>query len=232
MFAPRPPRDRERGNSLLLALIVMSALATLGSLTVVSTQSSLKTSTNHRAQTIAMYAAESGAAATMVFLRAHFDPATTNPYSDWSAYLAHRNQNVQKMTAADIPGASIPPDTTGNLFTSDQQAWYEIELYNNRNDPLFSAPTGQCDGDGRLIIRATGHGPQGAVAIVEWEIQRLDYTRGWPVTSSGPPVVYGPPSPQPPLFPGWNSFADPTATPPTFTPSDGMVLVGWHIVSL
>src|SRR5215510_7499079 len=103
MFAPRPPRDRERGNSLLLALIVMSALATLGSLTVVSTQSNLKTATNNRAQTIALYAAESGAAVAMDFLRGHFNTATPNPYSDWSAYLTQSNLTVVSMSTADIP---------------------------------------------------------------------------------------------------------------------------------
>ena len=53
MTAPRQARDPQRGNSLLLALIVMSSLATLGSLTVVSVQSSLKASTNDRSQTVA-----------------------------------------------------------------------------------------------------------------------------------------------------------------------------------
>src|SRR6476619_4321283 len=56
MTSPRPPRDRQRGNTLLLALIVMSALATLGSLTVVSMQSRIQLSTNDRAQAIAKYA--------------------------------------------------------------------------------------------------------------------------------------------------------------------------------
>src|SRR5262247_720487 len=86
----RPPRDRERGNSLLLALIVMSALATLGSLTVVSTQSSLKTSTNNRAQTIAMYAAESGAAVAMDFLAGHFNNVAGNTQG-WSTYVTAGN---------------------------------------------------------------------------------------------------------------------------------------------
>src|SRR5437762_1816408 len=82
MVMERKPRDRQRGNSLVLALIVMSALATLGSLTVVSVQSSLKTSTNDRSQTIALYAAESGAAYAMDFLRAK---------GDWTPYLTPAN---------------------------------------------------------------------------------------------------------------------------------------------
>lgn len=235
MFAPRPPRDRERGNSLLLALIVMSALATLGSLTVVSTQSNLKTATNNRAQTIALYAAESGAAVAMDFLRNHFDPATPNAYSDWSAYLMQGNQNVVPVSTANIPSNDALPGSPNNLFSPDQNAWFDIQLYNNRNDPLFNANNGQCDGDGRLIIRVTGRGPQGSVAIVEWEVQRTDYTRGWlapwgiyPPGSFGPDGFLVAPAgtlpPAPPVFPGWNNFTPPVAP--------GMVLIGWHIVSL
>ena len=226
MFAPRPPRNRERGNSLLLALIVMSALATLGSLTVVSTQSNLKTSTNNRAQTIALYAAESGAAVAMNFLRNHFDPATPNAYSDWSAYLVRSNLNVASMSTADVPSNDALPGTPNNLFSPDQNAWFDIQLYNNRNDPLFNANTGQCDGDGRLTIRSTGHGPQGSVAIVEWEIQRVDYTLGWP-GGPGPPAPPPFPVQAPPLFPGWNGFIQ-----PPFDATKGVVLIGWHIVSL
>jgi hypothetical protein len=228
----RPPRDRQRGNSLLLALIVMSALAALGSLTVVSTQSSLKTSTNDRSQTIAMYAAESGAAVAMNFLRNHFNPSTPNQFSDWSAYLKQANNNVVSVPTTDIPSNDVLPGLPNNLFSPDQHAWFDIQFYNNRNDPLFLQPDAQCDGDGRLIIRTTGHGPQGSVAIIEWEVQRTDYTRGW----ATPPNPDGFPLPTPPATPPvppvpvvafpWNGFTG--ALPST----EGVVLVGWHIVSL
>lgn len=235
MRPPRAPRDRQRGNSLLLALIVMSALATLGSLTVVSTQSSLKTSTNNRAQTIAMYAAESGAAVAMEFLRHHFDPNTANTFSDWSAYLTQSNANVGLVPTSDIPSNGVRPgDPSGNnLFSADQNAWYEIQLYNNRNDPKFNDAPGQCDGDGRLIIRSTGHGPQGSVAIIEWEVQRTDYTRGW----QGPPLATPPPDPFAPAAAA--ALVAPPFGAPNFwwfagamTQTDGVVLVGYHVVSL
>ena len=233
----RPPRDRQRGNSLLLALIVLSALAALGSLTVVSTQSSLKTTTNDRSQSIAMYAAESGAAVAMNFLRSHFDPDTVNPYSDWSAYLKRNNANVVSVPTTDIPSNDVLPGQPNNLFSADQHAWFDIQFYNNRNDPLFLAPDGQCDGDGRLIIRTTGHGPQGSIAIIEWEVQRADYTVGWglgPGLGSDGFLVPPGPLPPPPLFGfpppatahGWGYFM---GAPPTVP---GMVLIGWHIVSL
>jgi hypothetical protein len=228
MSAPRPPRDRQRGNSLLLALIVMSALATLGSLTVVSTQSSLKTTTNDRSQAIAMYAAESGAAVAMNFLRNHFTSTPGTQYSSWSAYLKRGNLNVVSVPTTDIPSNDVLPGLPNNLFDADQNAWFDIQFYNNRNDPLFAAPDAQCDGDGRLIIRTTGHGPQGSIAILEWEVQRTDYTRGWP---GGPPLPNG--FPVQPTTPGlpvvafpWDTFA---GAPPL---TEGVVLVGWHIVSL
>src|SRR5258706_16481402 len=99
MITRRMPRARQRGNSMLLALIVMSSLATLGSLTVVSVQSSLKTSTNDRSQTIAMYAAESGGAVAMDFLRHNFFLA-----NGWGGYVhALNNPPIVRLTAPALP---------------------------------------------------------------------------------------------------------------------------------
>src|SRR5690349_10629873 len=127
MRSPLPPRDPQRGNSLLLALIVMSALATLGSLTVVSMQSSIQMSTNDRAQTIAMYAAESGAAVAMNFLRRTFDASGTPPYggaTSWSTYCTANNQPPLMDMSTVIPSSdALPGDAGGrNLFDRDQNA--------------------------------------------------------------------------------------------------------------
>lgn len=229
MSEPRPPRDRERGNSLLLALIVMSALATLGSLTVVSTQSNLKTSTNNRAQTIAMYAAESGAAVAMDFLGANFNNTGAGA-PGWSAFVTPSNGAAAPISNALIPSNDALPGTPNNLFSPEQRAWFEIMLLNNRNDAGFNGVTPPLDQDGRIIIRSTGHGPQGSVAIIEWEIQRTDYTRGW-ATPPGPDGFPVPPNPMLPPPPFAWAFAEPLAAAPP-VPRAGMVLVGWHIVSL
>lgn len=212
---PRPPRDRQRGNSLVLALIVLSALATLAGLTVVSVQSGLKTSTHDRSQAIATYAAESGAAVAMDFLRNHFHNDTAQPLG-WSAYVKPRNESVVPVDPADIPSNDALPGTPNNLFSPDQNAWFDIQLLNNRDDPGFAVsppPPGGNDQDGRIIIRTTGHGPQGSVAIVEWEILRA----GGPVSDPPPPLPY------PLTPPPWDL---------SFTPPQGMVLLGWHVVSL
>jgi Tfp pilus assembly protein PilX len=201
MTMTRPPPDRQRGNSMLLALIVLSALATLGSLTVVSVQSSFKTSTNDRAQAIAMYAAESGGAAAMEFLRKNFALA-----NGWSAYVQPRNDPPFALSAVNLPSSGALPESPDNLFSPDQNAWFSIEILNNRSDPGFAAAAGSNDMDGQVIIRSTGRGPQGSVAIIEWEVRRV------PEPLPVPPASL----PQPPPWP----------TSPT-TP---LILVGWHIV--
>jgi len=202
MTTARSPRDRERGNSLLLALIVMSALATLGSLTVVSVQSSLKTSTNDRFQTVAMYAAESGGAAAMDFLRNHFDQAT-----GWSSYVTPSNNPFFLLGPPALPSSGAQPGTAANLFSADQNASFSIEILNNRGDPGFAAAGGPNDLDGQVIIRSTGHGAQGSVVILEWEVRRV------PAPLPVPPAL-------PPQPPPW----------PAISPSVPLILVGWHVV--
>jgi Tfp pilus assembly protein PilX len=163
-------RDHQRGNSLLLALIVMSSLATLGSLTVVSVQSSLKASTNDRAGSIAMYAAESGIALTIEFLRTNW----TAPGS-WVTYIRPRNDPTVTPT---FPSNGALPGTPNNPFGADQNAWFLVETLNNRSDTGFDGGT---DDDDQIILRATGHGPQGSVAIIECEIRR------YPLPPTPPP---------------------------------------------
>lgn len=213
MRPPRPPRDPERGNSLLLALIVMSALATLGSLTVVSMQSSIQLSTNDRAHTIAMYAAESGAAVAMDFLRQNFD-ASGNPAfggsTSWSNYVVPNNTPPLVDMTAFIPSCDALPGTPNNLFDRDQNAWFHIDLLNNRDDPSFKVG-GANDTDGKIIIRSIGHGPQGALAIIDWEIQRVGF---WASATPPPPV------------PVWPSFTLTTAIAPSF-PWDGWITTRW-----
>jgi hypothetical protein len=241
MRSPLPPRDPQRGNSLLLALIVMSALATLGSLTVVSMQSSIQLSTNDRAQTIALYAAESGAAVTMVALRNLFSTAATPGWTAWSAYVTPRNLPPFPDITPLVPSSGAQPGNASNLFGRDQNAWYEIQLLNNRDDPSFGTGASTNETDSIVIIRSTGHGPQGSLAIVEWTVQRVGF---WASAAGTAPVAPSfllfpnPPgsAPNPPsLTGGWGWVP----TSPDFhgagTPSFynvGMVLLGWHIVSL
>jgi hypothetical protein len=246
MRPPRPPRDPQRGNSLVLALIVMSALATLGSLTVVSMQSNIQMSTNDRAQAIALYAAESGAAVTMAALRNLFNPAANPGWTAWSDYLtAHNTPPFPDITPL-VPSSGVRPgDPSGrNLFHGDQNAWYEIQLLNNPDDPSFGAGTGTNETDGIVVIRSTGHGPQGSLAIIEWTVQRVGFwgsippnLPAWPPVGSNFVLFPPTPAPYPPsLVGGWDSWV-PLANniynvgPASFY-NVGLVLLGWHIVSL
>jgi hypothetical protein len=230
MRPPRPRRDPQRGNSLLLALIVMSALATLGSLTVVSMQSSIQMSTTNRAQEIALYAAESGAAVAMEYLRRTFDGDNPGGHAatNWSNYLTANNAPPLVLMSSVIPSSDAPPtDRTNNLFSVDQQAWFHIDVLNNRDDPGFATNTGTCDTDGILILRSTGHGPQGSVAIVEWRVQRIGY-RG----SQTPVPTMFPWATSPPGLPwAWTPAPFTTFTNPAFA-GFGVILLGWSIVSL
>jgi len=241
MRRPRPPRDPQRGNSLLLALIVMSALATLGSLTVVSMQSSIQMSTNNRAQEIALYAAESGAAVTMDFLRRTFD-ASGGISTSWGNYCTANNAApLVPMAPFILSSDALPGDLANhNLFSADQQAWYHIDILNNPDDQGFATGTGTCDTDGILIIRSTGHGPQGSVAIVEWEVQRVGFWGHDPPAPTGfalrngtgaPPSVPWYRSTPLPWVDNWTPLPFATFAPPSF-PAAGVVLLGWHIVSL
>src|SRR5215475_2876267 len=185
MRSPLPPRDPQRGNSLVLALIVMSALGTLGSLTVVSMQSSIQTSTNDRAQSIALYAAESGAAVAMNFLRKQFNVQPAGKTS-WSSYVVSRNEAPLVDMSTLIPSSGALPGSPNNLFDRDQNAWFEIALLNNRDDDAFGVGTGPNETDGKVMIRSTGHGPQGSLAIIECGIQRVGY---WASISASPPAL-------------------------------------------
>jgi len=51
------------------------------------------------------------------------------------------------------------------VFSSD--AWYEVIVLNNREDPGFDAGT---DEDGIVVLRAVGHGPDDTVAAVQAEV--------------------------------------------------------------
>jgi type II secretory pathway pseudopilin PulG len=164
---------------MLVALIVLSSLATLGTLTVVSVQSSLKASTNDRSQTVALYAADSGGAMAIEFLRTHFDPVNA-----WGPYVGPYSDPLV-LDPSNFRANDALPGDPNNPFSTDQNAYFHVEVINN-HDANWGTGSGGIDTDARVFVRSTGHGPQGSLAIVEWEIERL----------SASPT---PPPPNPPL---------------------------------
>jgi hypothetical protein len=150
----------------------MSALATLGSLTVVSVQSSLKTSTSDRAAAIAMYAAESGAAVAMDYLRSLKVPPGPLASGFWDPRLSPAPPG--NPVPLPFPSNGALPGSPNYLLDPLLNASYSVVLFNNREAP----PGGPLnDRDWRLIIRSTGSGPQGSVAILEWEVEMTDSSR-------------------------------------------------------
>jgi len=157
----------------MISTIALTGLVTLGSLTVLSVQGGMSAAGHDRHTSSALYAAESGAAAAMDYLRRNVDAGVK-----WSAFVEPNNTAPQ--SPGDIVGNGALPGDAGNLFATDVNAWYEVEVLNNLDDNGFAAGD---DTDGRVIIRSTGHGPDGAVAQVEWSVA---------VTLSGPPEPHCP----------------------------------------
>jgi hypothetical protein len=154
-------RSHEHGGAVLVALIVLSALATIASVTVISVQGNTRSESVQRFHGIAIYAAESGAAATMDYLRGRLDAS-----SAFSALVSPNN--AAPVSPAGIAGNQKPPGDPGNSFSPDLQAWYAVTILNNRADDGFGAGK---DHDSQLHIVVTGYGPDGAMATIEWIVQ-------------------------------------------------------------
>jgi hypothetical protein len=146
---------------MLIALIAIGGLITLGGMTVLSVQGGLAAVSHDRHRSAALYAAESGAAVGMVYLRANVQPSPLF----WSALVNPGNDAPQM--PADLAGNGAQPGDSDNVFSEDMVAWYEVEILNNRDDPGYA--TGD-DMDRTVIIRSTGHGPNGTTAQIEWQV--------------------------------------------------------------
>lgn len=146
---------------MLIALLAIGGLITLGGMTVLSVQGGLATVSHDRHRSAALYAAESGAAVAMIYLRANIKQGTY-----WSEYV--NPYNDPPTMPADLAGNGAQPGDADNLFSEDMVAWYEVEILNNRDDQGFA--TGD-DFDGTVVIRSTGHGPNDTTARVEWQVR-------------------------------------------------------------
>ena len=146
---------------MLLAMLVLGSLAVLGTLTAMSVQGSTASASTHRFHGIAVYAAESGGAAAMAYLRGQVHPTL-----GFSAFVSP--SNATPISPAGISGNNVAPGAMGNPFSSDMQAWYSVVVLNNRSDSGFTIGK---DADTTIRIHVTGYGPEGAVASVEWEVK-------------------------------------------------------------
>lgn len=146
---------------MIVAMIALSGLVLLGSMTVMSVQGGITAVGLDRHKSAALYAAESGAAAAMDFLRRNVRGGGVN----FGDYVEPYNTDPQR--PAGIVGNGALPGTPGNLLSPDMNAWYEVEILNNVDDTGFAAGD---DTDATVIIRSTGHGANGTMAMVEWRV--------------------------------------------------------------
>ncbi len=168
----------QRGSIILVAMIAVTALVGLGGLTILAVRGGLTSTSHDRHKSVALYAAEAGAAIAMEYLRARVEAQPVY----WTSVVAQRNLPAAALLPADLPGNQVEPDAAGlhPVFSPNTNAWYEVEILNNEDDPGFddgpsaSNPLGGGDTDGRVFVRVTGHGPNNATAQIEWEIQSTD----------------------------------------------------------
>lgn len=148
---------------MVLTLILVTSLATLGMLTTLTVRGGIQTGASDRFHKIAVYAAESGGAAAMEFLRANIDLTDM-----WSAFVEPSTPNAPvPHVPTGLPGNGALPGDSGNLFSPALGAYYSVEIFNNRQDEGYLLGR---DTDARVIIRSTGYGPDGAMAIIEWDV--------------------------------------------------------------
>ncbi len=149
--------NTERGSVLLVALVVLSSLLLMGGLAVLAVQRSGSAVAHERFQSIAMFAAESGVVAGMVYLRQEYNDSTK-----WSDLVTPDNSSP--MVPNQLPGNTAEPGGANNPFTSDLGGWYEVSIHNNESDPDFVIGN---DSDAVVILRAVGHGPNGTSTTIE-----------------------------------------------------------------
>jgi hypothetical protein len=150
---------RERGGAMVVAMISMVSLLGLGMVTILTLEGGMSAASNDRFKTVALYAAESGAAAGMAFLRERY---TTG--QRWTELVSPKN--ADPVAPEELPGNGVDDGEDG-LFSQGSSAWYEVTILNNVADPGFEDGADQ---DGRVVLRSVGHGPNGATSIVELEV--------------------------------------------------------------
>ena len=151
-------RRGERGAAMIVVMVTLVALLGISAITILSIRSDTISAGQGRFDQAALYAAESGAYASVEYLRTR----CVKPPTGFGAFVSASNSSPQ--SPADIPGNGKRPGVTGNPFDQASQQWYEITLYNNIDDSGFVAGN---DADQTLVVRATGHGPNQSTAIIE-----------------------------------------------------------------
>ena len=103
---------KQKGSIIIVAMLAMVALISLGGLSTLAVRGGLASSGHDRFRAVALYAAESGAAAGVDYLRSRV-------HSDinigWTDYV--NADNDPPFFTEDIPGNGKKPGELGNLFS-------------------------------------------------------------------------------------------------------------------
>ncbi len=170
---PRRPRARDRGqrgNTLIVAMIALTGLATLGALTISSVQGGITSTSSDSAHQIALYAAEAGVMVGMRYLNepTYAYQSIANGGEGFGNIV--RNKNGDPYELPGLPGNRVQPGQSGNIFSPGMKAWYDVHVKNNRTDPGYPNLT-KYERDGRIVFTSIGYGPSGATATVEVEVE-------------------------------------------------------------
>jgi len=177
-------RQGQRGSVTVVTMVVMVSLITLGGMSLIAVKNSVTTAADARFANIALYAAESGVAVGVDFLRAKyaFGAGASGGWNQWVVPLNDPSQLMYPDPDNDsihggIAGNRAKPGQVGpnpggsqpnpNLLDPTLNAWYEVAILNNTGDPEFAAGN---DRDGRIKLLITGHGPNGARSVIQVEL--------------------------------------------------------------
>ena len=155
---PRPRHvDAERGATLIVALIAIVALLGIGMVTLLSVRSDTVAAGSDRFQTMALYAAESGVAAGMDYLRQNC-PTTS---AGFTSFLG--------TTPTAITGNNVQSGGAGYPFTTGSKTYYQVSIKNNASETSETV-----DADYTVVLRSVGYGPNSTQVVLEVEVESPD----------------------------------------------------------
>jgi len=146
----------QRGSVMVVAMVTLSGLLAVAALTLVKVKRGLNASSQSRFQSMALFAAESGIAAGMDFLRAN------NSSGDFNAVLGQ--------TPTGIAGNTIASGQPGSLFSDGVEMSYTVRIENNRDDPQFAIDP-LVDSDNIVVLHVVGRGPGNSMVVLEMEVR-------------------------------------------------------------
>ncbi len=152
-FGSRSNPRGQRGSVMVIAMVTLSGLLAVAALTLVKVKRGLNASTQARFQSMALFAAESGIAAGMEYLRAN------NASSNFTAIL-----DTTPIGSTGIAGNTILSGQPNSLFSSDVEMSFTVSILNNTDDPSFATGV---DSDNIVILHVIGRGPGNSMVVLE-----------------------------------------------------------------